>query len=136
MKSVFWMEQIPLWGVFCLTVASILISIWIGTVIGRLRRHKPDFDSEASAGPIVTSMLGLVAFMLAFTFGVAAQTFQTRRQLFLDEINAIGTTYLRTGLIVEPQRSKIRKLLFPVRNRCRIRYGRKLKPCLIAVLLR
>ena len=111
MKSDFWLEQIPLWGVFFLTVAVILFSIWVGTVLGRLKRRKPDFESEASAGPVVTSMLGLLAFMLAFTFGIAAQSFQARRQLLLDEVNAIGTTYLRTGLILEPQRSQIRKLL-------------------------
>ncbi len=111
MKSGFWLEQIPLWGIFLLNVALILFSIWAGTLLGSRRRRNPDFESEASAGLIITSMLGLLGFMLVFTFGVTAQTFQTRRQLFLDELNAIGTVYLRTAFVVEPQRGNIRKLL-------------------------
>ena len=35
-------------------------------------------------------MLGLLAFMLAFTFGLAASYFQTRREVVLSEVNAIG----------------------------------------------
>ena len=32
-------------------------------------------------------------------------------QLLLDEVNAIGTTYLRAGLLLEPHQSEIRTLL-------------------------
>ena len=99
MKSDFWLEKIPLWGVFCLTVAMVLVSIWIGTFLGQRRRRKPDHEAEASLGAIISATLGLLAFMLAFTFGIAAERFQTRRQLLLEEVNAIGTTYLRAGLL-------------------------------------
>jgi hypothetical protein len=49
--------------------------------------------------------------MLAFTFGIAAERYQTRKQLLLDEVNAIGTTYLRARLLLEPHRSEVQKLL-------------------------
>ncbi len=52
MKSVFWLEQIPLWGVFVLTVALILFSIWVETVLAQLRRRIPDYEAEASAGAV------------------------------------------------------------------------------------
>ncbi len=64
-----------------------------------------------SAGSVIAVSLGLLAFMLAFTFGIAANRFDTRKQLVLDEINAIGTTYLRANTLPEPPRTKIRKLL-------------------------
>ena len=60
-------------------------------------------------GAIVGATLGLLAFMLAFTFGLAASRFD--ELLVLDESNAIGTAYLRAGLLPEPQRSGLRKLL-------------------------
>ncbi|MEO6745810.1 MAG: hypothetical protein ABIN08_15125 [Caldimonas sp.] len=44
------------------------------------------------------------------TFGYAAKRFDLRRQLLLDEANAIGTTYLRAGMLPE-RREEIRKLL-------------------------
>jgi hypothetical protein len=59
---------------------------------------------------MVGATLGLLAFILAFTFGLAAARFDTRRQVLLDEANAIGTTYLRAGILPE-QREEIRALL-------------------------
>jgi hypothetical protein len=59
---------------------------------------------------MVGATLGLLAFMLAFTFGMAASRFDTRKQLVLDEANAIGTTYLRTAMLPE-QRDDVRALL-------------------------
>lgn len=37
--------------------------------------------------------------------------FETRRQLVLEEANALGTTWLRAGLFPEPYRTEIRNLL-------------------------
>jgi hypothetical protein len=59
---------------------------------------------------MVGATLGLLAFMLAFTFGLAATRFDTRRQVLLDEANAIGTTYLRAGMLPD-RRDAIRTLL-------------------------
>jgi hypothetical protein len=49
--------------------------------------------------------------MLAFTFGLAAQRFDLKRQVVLDEANAIGTTYLRTRMLPEPQKTEAARLL-------------------------
>jgi hypothetical protein len=111
MKSDFWLDQFPLWGVFLLTVVVVLLSIGLGTFMGSRMRRKPEHEAEAPIGTIIGATLGLLAFMLAFTFGIAAEIFQTRRQLLLDEVNAIGTTYLRAELLLEPHRSDVRKLL-------------------------
>jgi hypothetical protein len=59
---------------------------------------------------MVAATLGLLAFLLAFTFGLAASRYDTRRQLLLEEANAIGTTYLRAGMLPEG-RDGIRALL-------------------------
>jgi hypothetical protein len=66
---------------------------------------------ETPVGAIIAAILGLLAFLLAFTFGMAASRFDTRRELVLDEANAIGTTYLRAALLPEPHRTEIRSLL-------------------------
>jgi hypothetical protein len=111
MKIDSWLEQIPLWGVFFLTIVIVVLSIWIGTLLGSRRRRLPDHETESSIGTITGATLGLLAFMLAFTFGIAAERFQIRKQLLLDEVNAINTTYLRAGLLMEPYRSQASKLL-------------------------
>jgi hypothetical protein len=49
--------------------------------------------------------------MMAFTFGIMAARFDTRKELLLDEVNAICTAYLRAGLLREPQRTETRRLM-------------------------
>jgi hypothetical protein len=51
---------------------------------------------------MVADALALLAFMLGFTFGLAASRFDVRRGLVIDEANAIGTTSSRGGLLPEP----------------------------------
>jgi hypothetical protein len=60
---------------------------------------------------MVGAILGLLAFMLAFTFSLAASRFDARRQVVLEEANAIGTTYLRARLLPEPQQTAVAGLL-------------------------
>ena len=55
-------------------------------------------------------MVGATLGLLAFTFGMAASRFDTRKQLVLEEANAIGTTYLRAAMLPE-RRDEIRALL-------------------------
>jgi hypothetical protein len=59
----------------------------------------------------VGATLSLLAFMLAFTFGLAGSRFEDRRQVVLSEANAIGTTYLRAAMLPEPMRTESRNLL-------------------------
>jgi hypothetical protein len=68
-------------------------------------------EQESPLGGMVGSTLGLLAFMLAFTFGLAGSRFEDRRQVLLSEANAIGTTYLRAAMIPEPMSTESRNLL-------------------------
>src|SRR5690606_28962629 len=68
-------------------------------------------EKEQPVGAMVGSILGLLALLLAFTFSLAASRFEARRQAVLEEANAIGTTYLRTRLLPEPERQELARLL-------------------------
>jgi hypothetical protein len=105
------LDALPLAGVFTGTVLIVLVGIEAGFRIGRRRRERLDGTKEAPIGGAVGALLGLLAFLLAFTFGIAASRFDARRHLLLDEVNSIGTTYLRAGMLPEPQRSELRGLL-------------------------
>jgi hypothetical protein len=105
------LDFLPLWGVFVATLLLVLLSVEAGYRFGRYRRGRSEKEKEAPIGEMVGAMLGLLAFMLAFTFGLAAARFDSRRQALLDETNAIGTSYLRAGLLPEPYRTEVRKLL-------------------------
>ena len=99
-------QFLPLWITFVIIVVTVL-SIWLGVYLARRRKRPAKSDEEE--GPIctvVSATLGLLAFILAFTFGITASRFDTRRQLLLEEVTAIETTALRAELIPEPHRGK------------------------------
>jgi hypothetical protein len=105
-----WLDQVPLPVLFITSVAVVLASITTGMRAG-LYRRKAGSEEAGSVGLVVGAVLAMLAFILAFTFGIAANRFDARKQLLLDEVNAIGTAVLRAGLLPEPQRAESRRLL-------------------------
>jgi hypothetical protein len=79
--------------------------------LGTWRHARAPEEKETSVGEMVGSILALLAFLLAFTFGLAASRWESRREAVLEEANAIGTTYLRSRLLPEPQRTDAARLL-------------------------
>jgi hypothetical protein len=104
-------DSLPLWAFYLITAALVLLSAEAGWRLGDYSRHRPSHETNAPVGAVVGSMLGLLAFLLAFTFGMAATRYDTRKNLVLQEANAIGTAYLRADMLPEPQRGEIRNLL-------------------------
>jgi len=104
-------DFLPLGALFVITVLVVFFSVEGGFRLGKHRRLDPDHEPETPVVSIAGATLGLLAFMLAFIFGMAETRYDARRLLVIDEANAIGTTYLRAGFLPEPQRSKIRGLL-------------------------
>ena len=108
------LDHLSLWEFFGATVVIVLLSIEGGYRLGRFRRRNSDDEKEAPVGAIIGATLGLLAFILAFTFGLAASRFDDRRKIVVEEANAVGTTYLRTGLLPDAdadRRVKLRRLL-------------------------
>lgn len=105
------LDPIPLWGIFVLSLTLILGVTELGYRAGLWRNARPTREKEGPVGGVVAAELGLLAFFLAFTFGIAAARFDERRRLVISEANAIGTTYLRAAMLPEPQRNEVRQLL-------------------------
>jgi hypothetical protein len=53
----------------------------------------------------------LLAFLIAFTFGMANSRYEERRHAVLEEANVIGTAYLRADLLPDQLRSETKDLL-------------------------
>jgi hypothetical protein len=105
------LDQIPIWCFFLLAITIPMVAVEIGYRCRHWRDRRRSNEPEAPIATMVGSILGLLAFMLAFTFGLAATRFDARRQAVLAEANAIGTTYLRAQLLLEPERSTTTNLL-------------------------
>lgn len=105
------MQDIPLLIVFIFMFVVLFLAFEGGMFLGKLHRAAADREDRIPVGSIVAAVLGLLAFLLAFTFGIAASKFDERRMLVVDEANAIGTTYLRAGYLPNPYQTEIRNLL-------------------------
>jgi hypothetical protein len=105
------LDFFPLWALCLATVVVGFLSVEAGYRLGILRRRRLEPETESSVGVVVAATLGLLAFTLAFTFGIAAARFEARQQFILDEANAIRTSHLRSAFLREPQRSTIQSIL-------------------------
>jgi hypothetical protein len=103
------LDIVPLWALMIGIMLVVLLSVEGGYRVGRAR-ERGVHETETPVGEMVASTLGLLAFILGFTFGLAATRFDAKRQLLVDEANAIGTTYLRAEMLPE-RRDEIRALL-------------------------
>lgn len=112
MTSFHLFEVLPLWAILIGIVLVVMLSAALGIFLARSRKKRQKIDDdEGPIGASVNATLGLLAFILAFTFGLTAQRFDTRKQLFLDEITAIETAATRADLIPEPHRTEVRELI-------------------------
>lgn len=104
-------DLLPLWLILPLTIVVALLSVELGYRVARYGQRHSLEEKESPVGGMVGATLGLLAFMLAFTFGLAGSRFEDRRQVLLSESNAIGTTYLRAAMLPEPMRTETQNLL-------------------------
>src|SRR5690349_19575067 len=98
------------WVKLIFPLSLILIAVSIGNKIGIKYREKSGLD-YGIMGSVVGASLGLLAFMLAFTFDIAATRYDSRKQLFLDEVTSIRTAYMEAGLLKDTPRIACKKLL-------------------------
>jgi hypothetical protein len=105
------LDWVPLSLIFPLTLALILVSMELGFRFGRWQKRRRVDEREGPVGTMVGAMLALLGFILAFTFGLASNQFEHRREVIVAEANAIGTAYLRAGLIQEPFATNCKSLL-------------------------
>jgi len=104
-----WLTSSTLAVIACALVALVLAAFGVGR--GLRAVFKPIEKKDDDNSFLISSVLGLLALMLSFTFALATDRFEARRLLVQEEANAIGTMYLRAQLLDEPHRSRISRVL-------------------------
>jgi hypothetical protein len=102
---------------FVFDIATLAGGLFVGMLVlletGRrlgLRRLVQDSDAaRAGFGVVEGAIFALMGLLIAFTFSGAASRFDTRRQLVVEETNAIGTAYLRLDLLPASAQAALRE---------------------------
>jgi hypothetical protein len=92
-------------------LALLLATLECGYRAGQREARDVHPVAGSQIGMIQGAVLGLLGLLLAFSFAAAGTRFIERQDLITQEANAIGTAYLRTDLLEEPQASDLRVAL-------------------------
>ena len=91
-------------------VAVLVVIVEIVYRAGTRWKDAPDSLRSQVSG-IGAAMLGILGVLLGFTLSMAIARWDARRDVIVEESNAIGTLWLRAGLLQEPLREELRGTL-------------------------
>ncbi len=89
---------------------GMLLLLEAGRRIGLARRARSPKTAQKGSGAVEGAIFGLLGLLIAFTFSGAASRFDYRRHLIAEEVNAIGTAYLRVDLLPADAQPEMREL--------------------------
>ena len=99
------------WVLLLVFLAGILAVGEVGFRLGRRADASLREKAKSQVTAVEAGLLGILGLLLAFTMSMAVSRFEIRKQLVLEEANAIGTSYLRTRVLPEPQGPELAGLL-------------------------
>ena len=91
-----------------------LVTLWISAQIGAFVRTRLRRLEEAERGDleiILAATLTLLALIIGFGFSMVVTRYDQRKNYEAEEANAIGTEYVRAGLLPGTEAARVRKLL-------------------------
>src|SRR5579862_5410829 len=94
-------------------VAFSLVLLWVSERTGAScrKRWAPKENDHQDLGLVATATLTLLGLIIGFTFSMAINRYEQRKNYEEEEANAIGTEYLRADLLPAADAVKVRALL-------------------------
>lgn len=89
----------------------LIIAFIAGFQLRKWKLRRNPSKNKGDMGSISSTLLGLLALILAFTFSMANSRFDTRRDLAVQEANAIGTALLRIGFFPDSIQTEMKATL-------------------------
>jgi hypothetical protein len=94
--------------------AFCLIALWLSAFVGAFYRKKlgpMKEDEREDFGIVQGAALTLLGLLIGFTFSMAISRYEQRKNYEEAEANAIGTEYVRAGLLPAADAARVRGLL-------------------------
>jgi hypothetical protein len=106
-----WLDAVPLAVIAPLILIALLAAAAAGYSGHRWLMKRRGENDPDSHDHLLAAILGLLALLLGFTFSLALNRYETRRELVVQEANALGTTWLRAQLLEPANKAAISGLL-------------------------
>ena len=92
---------------------ALFFVLWASVYVGiRVRGNSVLGDSERQdSGIVLSAALTLLALLIGFSFSMAAGRYDQRKNDEESEANAIGTAYVRAGMLPPAEAARVRELL-------------------------
>jgi len=94
----------PVWLIGVFLLALLALSSWAGSRL----RQRLQFNSEAAYA--ASAAVSLLALLIGFTFSLALNRYDNRRELVVEEAAAIFAVWQRVPLLKDPARAELAKL--------------------------
>lgn len=94
-----WMYHLPSLIIVLVLAVFMLLALEFGFRLGRRQQAVLSSSSKEQINGIQSSLLGILALLLGFTFSLALQRFDSRSVAEVQEANTIGTAWLRAQLL-------------------------------------
>lgn len=104
--------DLPIAAAGLVFVAVLLVALETGYRVALVKRHRLPNPEAGGGGIVLTSMFSLLGLMLAFTYGFTVNRYDQRRLAAIAEANALGTAFLRAGLIGSPAAAALRGAIY------------------------
>ncbi len=104
-------DAIPIWALFVATIIVVMVAIEVGYRLGHAAHTRSEDEKESPVSAIAGAILGLAAFMLAFTFDIVSERHDAKRALVREDAAAIRTAWQRSDFLPETDRAEATALL-------------------------
>jgi hypothetical protein len=104
-------SKIPVGLLIVLVIIAALVFIEIGYRIGKRMYQRQSHESDVIVSSVSGYVLGLIAFIMAFTFGIVSSRYDNKKSLVREEANAIRTVWFRSDFLQDTDRATTKKLL-------------------------
>jgi hypothetical protein len=104
-------DLIPIWLLLLGTILVMVIFIEFGFRLGKNAQINAKKAQTSQVRAIMGAGLGLLAFMLAFTFSTAQSHFEARVQSLAEEARIARNAFLQADLLTQPYRAQAKELL-------------------------
>ena len=101
------LDAMSQWLIAVVFLVLMLATTELGFRLGCVNKRKTCETTKSEISVLQGGIIGVLGLLLGFTLAMAVSRFEERKQLVVEESNAIGTSFLRAQFVPDPEGKEI-----------------------------